>query len=302
MRILIILIAIFILLIAGSGCGGDDNIETGPTPSPERPEKSDTPQPDVPQISDLTNKTWVLVEVQGNEDEWGLSEEIEINLQLSVKNNQHLVSGYSGCNTYRGTFGIDENAFFVDDLTYTERACPAEGIMSQENNYLSALRTAHSIDLNEDGDLLIIGYGVVDPAYLVFQFQPAASPTATPSTSPTPEAEPSPAETPVITQPPQLMPGSVMVSIYLDQQKSGTQAQKCQFPVNIGFYPPNSDPAILAEPASSLFYFSGTANCLMTESGTKIMVEVGPVNPGTYDITADTPTTLLNVKRNVHIE
>ena len=50
-----------------------------------------------------------------------------------------------------------------------------------------------------------------------------------------------------------------------------------------------------------LFSFSGTATAEWINGGTKATITVGPVNPGTYDITADSTTTLLNVKRNVGI-
>ncbi len=300
MRFLILLITIFALLFAG--CNGDDNTATEPALTTVPPDKSVTPLPDMPQVDDLINKTWLLTEVKDSTDEWKLSKDIRIELEFSIDDDQQVISGYSGCNTYTGVFGIDENALFIDDLTYTERACLAEDAMLQEGKYLSALGTAHSLDISEDGDSLIIGYGLTVPSYLVFQPKPAASPAIIPSVSPTPKVEPSPAMTPVIIPTPQLMPGSVMVSIYIEPQKSGTQAQRCEFPVNIGFYPPDSDFITLAQPKSAIFYFSGTASCVITESGTRIMVKVGPVNPGTYDITADGPTTLLNVKRNVHVE
>ncbi len=300
MRLLISLIAIFVLLLAG--CNGDDNTATESVPTTVVPDKTFTPLPDMPQVSDLIDKTWVLTEVRDSSNEWKLSEEIRIELEFSIDNNRQAVSGYSGCNTYTGVFFIDENALFIDGLTYTEKACLAEDAMSQENKYLSALKTAHSLSFTEDGGSLIIGYGIAVPSYLVFQPKPPASPTVTPSVSPTPKVELTPTKTPVITPTPQLMPGSVMVSIYIEPQKSGTQAQRCEFPVNIGFYPPNSDLATLAEPESAIFYFSGTTSCMITQSGTRVAVEVGPVNPGTYDITADGPTTLLNVKRNVHVE
>ena len=54
---------------------------------------------------------------------------------------------------------------------------------------------------------------------------------------------------------------------------------------------------------SAVFTFTGTTTYWVDESGTWARaMTVGPIMPGTYDITADFSTTLLNVRRGVYIE
>ncbi|MFO8100598.1 MAG: hypothetical protein R6U37_00300, partial [Dehalococcoidia bacterium] len=76
-----------------------------------------------------------------------------------------------------------------------------------------------------------------------------------------------------------------------------------EVPLYVGFYPPGSSNEVLLNPGSATYYFSGTATCVgpPVVSGTSARLIVGPVNSGTYDITADSTTTLLNVKRSVYI-
>ncbi len=98
-------------------------------------------------------------------------------------------------------------------------------------------------------------------------------------------------------------PSGTMVKIYVNLQGANRPSPEgWQVPLNIGFYPPGSPNSWLLNPGSAIYYFPGTATAEWINGGTKATVTVGPVNPGTYDITADSSTTLLNVKKGVHIE
>ncbi len=74
-----------------------------------------------------------------------------------------------------------------------------------------------------------------------------------------------------------------------------------QVALSVGFYPAASGTAILLNPGSAIYWFSGTTTHTITASGTRATLSVGPVNPGPYDITVDSSTSLMNVKRNVGI-
>lgn len=90
-----------------------------------------------------------------------------------------------------------------------------------------------------------------------------------------------------------------MVKVYVELQ--GDNRPKWggwEVPLTVCFCPEGSD--VLNPGASPCF--TGTATAEWYGGGTKAVVTVGPVNSGTYDITADSTTTLLNVKRGVHIE
>ncbi len=93
------------------------------------------------------------------------------------------------------------------------------------------------------------------------------------------------------------------VKVYVDMQGANRPSpQGWEVPLNVGFYPPGSSNAVLLNPGSAIYYFPGTATAELISGGTKATVTVGPVKSGTYDITADSSTTLLNVKKGVHID
>lgn len=95
----------------------------------------------------------------------------------------------------------------------------------------------------------------------------------------------------------------VIVDIYADLQGDNRPVEGWAVPINVGFYPPNSPDNWLLAPGSASYYFSGTTSAVGTASGTRAYFQCpDPVLPGTYDITADSSTTLLNVKRAVPIE
>jgi len=96
---------------------------------------------------------------------------------------------------------------------------------------------------------------------------------------------------------------AVDVDVLVNLQGSNRPPDGWAVPITIGFYPPNSPDDWLLNPASAMYSFSGTTSAFDTVSGTRAFFSCPePVAPGTYDITADSSTTLLNVKRSVHIQ
>jgi len=93
-----------------------------------------------------------------------------------------------------------------------------------------------------------------------------------------------------------------LVNIYVTFQGTGRpEPAGWEVPINIGFYPVGSGTATLLNPASATYYFTGTTSMVVT-TGTRAYFQCPePVAPGTYDITVDSSTSLMNVKRNVGI-
>ncbi len=90
-----------------------------------------------------------------------------------------------------------------------------------------------------------------------------------------------------------------MVNIKVTLQGSNRPPSGWEVPITVGFFEPGSD--VLS--ATPLYSFSGTTIMGITSNGTRAFFYCpAPVVPGTYDITTDSETTLLNIKRNVFIE
>ncbi len=93
-------------------------------------------------------------------------------------------------------------------------------------------------------------------------------------------------------------PTGVMVKIFVALQGDNRpNSAGWQIPLTVGFYNPGSD----VMTATPVYSFTATAVAEWILGGTKATVTVGPVIPGNYDITVDSTTTLLNMKRSVGI-
>ena len=91
------------------------------------------------------------------------------------------------------------------------------------------------------------------------------------------------------------------VTVQVNLQGNRPNEYQWKIPIGIGFYPPDSSDSTLLNPGAAIHYFTGTTCCVNIPSGTRAQLTVGHVPSGNYDITADSSTTLLNVKRSVHI-
>jgi heat shock protein HslJ len=52
------------------------------------------------------------------------------------------IHGSSGCNTYRATYTSEGNRLSIGPAVTTRKACPSEGVMQQEREFLAALESA----------------------------------------------------------------------------------------------------------------------------------------------------------------
>ena len=76
------------------------------------------------------------------------------------------LAGTAGCNTYRATYEIDGAAITIDEPVATEKACTTpEGVMEQEQAYLSALPLTASYRVEGDRLSLLTAEGTYVAAY-----------------------------------------------------------------------------------------------------------------------------------------
>lgn len=122
-------------------------------------------------VPGLTDTAWQLESwISGDEASAPVADSL-ITLEFSADGR---VGGTGGCNRYGGTYTAgDEGGLTVSALFSTRRACMGEGLMQQEQAYLSALESATAYAIS-DGQLTIT---TGDGDQLVFI--PAATVTAT---------------------------------------------------------------------------------------------------------------------------
>jgi len=96
--------------------------------------------PDQPKPAPLLETYWRAVEIDGQPVKAG-SGKRELHLILSSERNS--VSGFSGCNTFRGIYDRKENDLRFTGLASTLMACPPNE-SELEKRFLTALQAADS--------------------------------------------------------------------------------------------------------------------------------------------------------------
>ncbi|MFC2059291.1 META domain-containing protein [Chloroflexota bacterium] len=114
-------------------------------------ETASTPGPT--QTGELENTTWLLESYGEQGDLKPVLEGTEITAIFDSSKRQ--VHGFSGANTYSGSYDIDGSKLSILELAWTEmyRLDP-EGVMEQEDQYLKAFKAAESFQV-QDGTLQI---------------------------------------------------------------------------------------------------------------------------------------------------
>ncbi|HRL12527.1 MAG TPA: META domain-containing protein, partial [Aggregatilineales bacterium] len=122
-------------------------------------------------VPGVTDTAWQLEAwISGGEASAPVTDSL-ITLEFSADGR---VGGTGGCNRYGGTYTTgDEGGLTLSALFSTRRACMGEGLMQQEQAYLSALESATAYAIS-DGQLTIT-YGNGDQLVFI----PAATVTAT---------------------------------------------------------------------------------------------------------------------------
>jgi heat shock protein HslJ len=85
------------------------------------------PVVEAPDLTDLENKDWFLVEAATFDVD-----------PLTALFQAGTVSGFSGCNTYTGSYQSDGSSLTISDITTTQLACDEDSI-TRENSYLANL-------------------------------------------------------------------------------------------------------------------------------------------------------------------
>ncbi|MGO4391694.1 META domain-containing protein [Variovorax sp. M-6] len=84
---------------------------------------------------------------------------------LSLSFGEGIVKGFGGCNTFRASYTADGDRIAVGPVAATRRACPAEGVMQQEREFIAALKSTTTwtfsgafLDMHRpDGERTLIG-------------------------------------------------------------------------------------------------------------------------------------------------
>ena len=126
MKIIYLVFGLAMLLVA-AGCGPEQASDSQ-TPATAAAESS---KPDVP----LTNTYWKLVQLNGAAVEPGEGKELHMILRGADQ-----VGGYAGCNQFRGSVTVTDDAVSFGPIASTRRMC-ADG-MQQEDAFLQALENA----------------------------------------------------------------------------------------------------------------------------------------------------------------
>ncbi len=97
----------------------------------------------------LESKSWVLVSYGTGDHLQTPLEGIEITATFNPDENT--IQGSSGCNHYFGEYKISGSELSLSNIAWTEMAClTPEGVMEQEQVFLSILAAAESFKIQED--------------------------------------------------------------------------------------------------------------------------------------------------------
>ncbi len=98
-----------------------------------------------------------------------------------------------------------------------------------------------------------------------------------------------------------IMPLESNVKIYVELQGDERPPEGWEVPLTVCFCPEGSDDSALLNPGPEIHCFTGTSTAEWINGATRATITVEDVYRGTYDVTVDSSTTLLNVKRSVPV-
>lgn len=79
------------------------------------------------------------------------------------------ISGNGGCNSYGGTFTLDEDRLTFTELAWTEMASLDQAVMKLENQYLQAIGQVKKFTVNDKELILTDTDGKIEIAFVPFQ-------------------------------------------------------------------------------------------------------------------------------------
>jgi heat shock protein HslJ len=120
-------------------------------------------------LEDLANTHWQLSELGDIGAELPVVEGSTVTLDLGTNGE---ISGNAGCNSFGGTFTLDNSKLTVGEITSTLMACTDQLVMDQENQVLTALKNATGIELNGDELTILYNEGKSALRFLAAQAAP----------------------------------------------------------------------------------------------------------------------------------
>ena len=100
----------------------------------------------------LTGHTWTLTRLVVDGDDKILSSANPIT--LTFKEQDHSLSGSSGCNAYGASYTLTGNQIHITDMRSTLVFCEDAGVMELEFAYIQALQHVESVRI--DGNILTL--------------------------------------------------------------------------------------------------------------------------------------------------
>jgi len=107
----------------------------------------------------LEDTSWIVDRLQGAD---GSLESPVADTVLSAEFSTDVVSGFSGCNSYMGSFATDGNSFSAGPIAGTLRLCDPPAVSQQESRFLMLLESADrwrrdrdQLELRSGSDVLI---------------------------------------------------------------------------------------------------------------------------------------------------
>ena len=95
----------------------------------------------------LTGTKWTVTSLAGSPTRHGL--------ELTAEFTDSQINGWTGCNSYSGSYSLSQNNIRLDDLTWTEAGCPdgpednRMGPFNQEQLFQDLLASLETFELEE---------------------------------------------------------------------------------------------------------------------------------------------------------
>jgi heat shock protein HslJ len=96
----------------------------------------------------LTGPTWLVTGV--NNGRGGVASVVEGTRLDATFGDDGIVSGSTGCNSYRGLYTVSALAIAFGSLISTRQACPSDAATDQERAFLAALAASTRYELQGD--------------------------------------------------------------------------------------------------------------------------------------------------------
>lgn len=163
---------VLMFMLAMAGCVQSLPVSPTPTAATTAPEQANaTPTQSAPAPSDsqLAGTSWALISFGPAGAPVAVLPDSTITLEFAADGQ---AGGHGGCNTYGGSYAVDDGELVFGEMISTLMACADADITEQETQYLAALATAGRFEVTADS--LTIWY---DDGSGVLNFAPASGTT-----------------------------------------------------------------------------------------------------------------------------